>query len=156
MKVHAGARGGERPRERERLSSRLSAECEALQGAWSQDPEIMTWAKTKSQMLNWLCHRGCPIYLFKKDFFFFFFLEREYVQAWTGWWGGPVGGGTGREIERGREADSPECGAHCEVLDPRILRSWPEPKPRVGGLTNWATQVPQFIHVKPFFFFFFF
>ena len=27
---------------------------------WSPNPEIMTWAKTKSQMLNWLSHPGTP------------------------------------------------------------------------------------------------
>ena len=27
-------------------------------------------------------------------------------------------------------------------LNLSTLRSWPEPKPRVGGLTDWATQVP--------------
>jgi len=28
-------------------------------------------------------------------------------------------------------------------LDLTTMRSWPEPKSRVGRLTNWATQVPQ-------------
>ena len=47
-----------RQRQRERNLSRLSAEQGAQCGAWSQDPEIMTWAETKSQMLNWLYHPG--------------------------------------------------------------------------------------------------
>ena len=29
--------------------------------AQSQDPEIMTWAETKSQRLSWLSHPGAPI-----------------------------------------------------------------------------------------------
>ena len=28
--------------------------------AWSHDPEIMTWADIKSQMLNWLSHPDAP------------------------------------------------------------------------------------------------
>ena len=47
---------------------------------------------------------------------------------------------------RGRESSSryptgvePTWGS----LDLMTLRSWPEPKSRVGCLNNWATQVPQ-------------
>ena len=32
----------------------------AKYGAWSHHPEIMTWAKMKSQMLNQLSHPGAP------------------------------------------------------------------------------------------------
>ena len=45
-----GAKG-----EGERILSRLRGECRVQRGAPSQDTEIMTWAKTKIQMLNWLC-----------------------------------------------------------------------------------------------------
>ena len=37
-------------------SSRFSAEHRAHVGVQFQNPEIMTWAKIKSGMLNWLCH----------------------------------------------------------------------------------------------------
>ena len=54
--------------EGERVLSKLHAELGALHGAscrdgcraGSQDPEIMTWAKTKSQSLNWLHHPSVP------------------------------------------------------------------------------------------------
>ena len=42
--------------EGEGIRSRIHTECRARWGAWSQDPEITTWAKTKSQMLNQLHH----------------------------------------------------------------------------------------------------
>ena len=47
--------------EGERISSRLHTECGARLGAWSHDPEIMTWVKTKSQRLNWLYPPGAPM-----------------------------------------------------------------------------------------------
>ena len=47
--------------EGERVSSRLPAEHGAQQGAQSHHTEIMTWAKIKSQIFNWLSHPGAPI-----------------------------------------------------------------------------------------------
>ena len=46
--------------ERERVASCLPAELWALRRIGSHDPEIMTWAKIKSQMLNHLSHPGAP------------------------------------------------------------------------------------------------
>ena len=46
--------------EGERNPSRLLTECGTQCEAQSHDSEIMTWAKTKSQMLNWLCHLDTP------------------------------------------------------------------------------------------------
>ena len=46
--------------EKERISSRLCAEHRAQLGVWSQEPEIMTWTKTKSWTLNQLSHPGTP------------------------------------------------------------------------------------------------
>ena len=46
--------------DRERISSRLPTECRAQHGARSHDPEITTWAKTKSQTLNQLRYPGGP------------------------------------------------------------------------------------------------
>ena len=39
-----------------RLQTKLRAQCRAQ----SHDPEIMTWAKIKSWMFNWLSHPGAP------------------------------------------------------------------------------------------------
>ena len=43
-----------------RTSGRLHAEHWPRHGAWSHNPEIMTWAETKSQTLNQLSHMGAP------------------------------------------------------------------------------------------------
>ena len=53
LRKQAG-RGAEEEREKESIS-RLPAEWK------SQDPEIMTWAETKSQALNHLSHSGAPV-----------------------------------------------------------------------------------------------
>ena len=47
-----------RARERKKTSS--DTQCKAPHETWSRDPEIMTWAKTRSWMPNWLCHPGTP------------------------------------------------------------------------------------------------
>ena len=63
------------------------------------------------------------------------------MKAGRGW-------GEEDEGERGREADSllstePDDDDDDDVgLNPRTGRSWPEPKPRVRGLTDGATQAP--------------
>ena len=77
-------RRGQRKRERERLSSWLPTEHRVGGRAASQDPEIMTWAKIKSQSLNWLSHPGIPI-IFKEraSNFHFAFAVTNYV-AGTG------------------------------------------------------------------------
>ena len=56
--------------------------------------------------------------------------------------------GQGKGRERGRQKES-QAGSALSVetptwgLNPRSVRSWPELKPRVRCLTNWATQAPQ-------------
>jgi len=50
---------GEGQRKRENLQ-KLPTERGALRGAQSHDPEIMTLAKIKSWMLNWINHPGTP------------------------------------------------------------------------------------------------
>lgn len=45
------------------LLSRLHAHCGAHCGTWTLDPEIKTWPKIKSQMLNRLSHPGGPQYI---------------------------------------------------------------------------------------------
>ena len=50
--------GVERGRGRKKTFSNLHTQGRAQHRAWSHDPEIMTWAKIKSQTLNWLNHPG--------------------------------------------------------------------------------------------------
>ena len=75
---------------------------------------------------------------FHASHFFFFkftYLFRERMCTWAG----------KEQIEREREsqagtmlsAQSPTWGSN-----PQTKRSWPEPKPRVRGWTNWDTEVP--------------
>ena len=48
-----------------------------------------------------------------------------------------------RQRVKERESQADLLNAERDVgLDPRTLRSWPEPKPQVGCPTNWATQAP--------------
>ena len=53
-------RGGGRGKGRERILIGLHAQHRTLHWTWSHDPEIMTWAKIKSQALNQLSHPGTP------------------------------------------------------------------------------------------------
>lgn len=54
--------------EGERLSNRLCTEHGAWHGARSCDPEVMSWAQTKSLMFNCLSHSGAPVIHFKLIF----------------------------------------------------------------------------------------
>ena len=59
---------GQREKEREKISSRLRAVSTVHRvGLKPTNCEIMTWAKTKSQLLNWLNHPGAPHLRFLKD-----------------------------------------------------------------------------------------
>lgn len=62
-----------------------------------------------------------------EDLFIYFCKESERV-----------GGSRGR----GGESKQTALSTSYSGLDLTIPRSWTEPKPRVGGLTDWATQVP--------------
>ena len=71
------ARMGGAEGEGERSSSWLCTEHGARWGAWSNNPEIRTWAKTKRWRLNWLCHPGAPdfvvfVIVFLLAFFFLY------------------------------------------------------------------------------------
>jgi len=48
-----------------------------------------------------------------------------------------------REGERESQAGSAFRAEPDVGLNLMTVRSWPELKSRVGGLTNWATQAPQ-------------
>ena len=63
MRDRDSTSGGEAERKGYResqASSTLSAQS-LMQGSNSQNCEILTWVKTKSQMLNWLSHQSAPI-----------------------------------------------------------------------------------------------
>ena len=97
--------GRDRERGRERILSRIWA----WHGAWSHNPEIMTWAEIKSQTLNWLSHPGAPQLTFKKDLFIYL-RERERESE---------GRGRGREISRLYTRHWAGCGAQSR--DPGIM-----------------------------------
>ena len=59
----AGARAGGAEGEGERIPSRLSTEWGVQHRATSQDPELMTRAEIKSQMLNRLSHPAEYLYI---------------------------------------------------------------------------------------------
>ena len=57
--------GGGTEGEEERIPSRLrTVSAEPDVRLELRNPEIMTWAKTNSQILNWLSHPGTPFYSF--------------------------------------------------------------------------------------------
>ena len=56
-------------REGERILSRLHAQHRAQRRARSPDPEITTWAKIKSRMLNWLSYQAPLIIWFFRNWF---------------------------------------------------------------------------------------
>ena len=128
--MRVGRRGRGRGRE---TPSRLYAEHRTQCRAWSHNPEIMTWAETRSQTLtNWATQ--APLYtLFFVCLFVCFFRERDSAQ----------GGEKQRKRERENLKQAPHPVQSPKVgLNLRTLRSWPEPKSRVGSLTNWAASVP--------------
>ena len=63
-------------------------------------------------------------------FFKFIYLEREHEQERS-------------RRENLKQARHHQCGVWCGGSTPWIVRWWPEPKSRVGCVTNWATQVPE-------------
>ena len=69
--------GGGEQGEGERIPTRLPQWVRSLTQAQSHDPEIMTWAETKSQML-WLSHPGAPRQ-------FLFMNNAGYVGTAQGW-----------------------------------------------------------------------
>ena len=126
--------GRRRERRRHRIWSRieaLSCQHRARRGTWTHKPQYhdLSW----SQMLSRLSHPGAPT----SDFIFKFMYLFERV-------------GEGyREGERGRISSrlhtiSLSAQSLTGGSNPQTVRSWPEPKPKVGCLTDWATQAPHF------------
>ena len=77
-------------RGRERISSRFPAEHEAQDKAWSHNPEIMTWARIKSQRPTPLSHPCTPIYILNKQQLVAQCLQmmplmEGFTAAWAGW-----------------------------------------------------------------------
>ena len=145
--------------ERERIPSRLHAQHRAQHGTQSHNSKLMTWAKIKNQMLNWLSHPGalialllhCPIlelglltkllsisYVINFVNIFFLFLslfwEREHEKGQVR--------GRGVEGERKPQAGSTLSSKLDMGLDPTTLGSWLELKSRIRCSTDWATQAP--------------
>lgn len=56
---------GKLQRRRDRISSRLPTEHRVQYGAWSCDPEIMTWGEIMNQMFNSLSYPGTPRLFFQ-------------------------------------------------------------------------------------------
>lgn len=72
------------------------------------------------------------MYLFEKD------RKRERETEHEHQWGGTEAGGERMQKETRLP---PDCAAQHQ-LDGQDPRSWPEPKPKAGRLTSWATQAP--------------
>ena len=70
-------RGTEKGEDERESSSRLPTGLRAQHRVPSQHPGIVTWAKIKSQMLNWLSHSGA-LNLLKKILIW-------YYSIWVGW-----------------------------------------------------------------------
>ena len=62
--------------------------------------------------------------------FFYLFTRKRGRESWRG------------RIEEEGQAHPLLSAEHELGFDPTAWRSWPEPKPRVRCLTNWATLVP--------------
>ena len=130
---------GQRQRVRQRIPSRLHAvSTEPDAGLEPMNHEIMTWGEIKSQTLNQLSHPGTPLPSLLM-FIYLFLRQRDRECAGEGQ--------RERETQNmkrapgsGLLAQSPMRGSY-----PWTVRSWPEPKPRVGRWTNWATQEPPFL-----------
>ena len=71
--------------------------------------------------------------IFFKFIFIYFERERE------------LGRGRERERENSKQALHCQPGARSKGSNSRTVRSWPEPKTRVGCFADWATQAPQFL-----------
>ena len=67
-----------RGRGRERISSRLCTEHWAWCRAWSRNPQITTWAETKSQWLNQPQQPGVPGYECMFKIIFYIFLHVQF------------------------------------------------------------------------------
>ena len=66
-------------------------------------------------------------------FFKFIYLFAEREKAWAG----------ERQRERESQTDSALLArTPMQASNPQTMRLWPELKPRVGCLADWATQVP--------------
>ena len=80
--------------ERENMSGGAEGEGEKVKqtlcwarspGAPSHDPEIMTWAEIKSQILNWLSHPGTPKQesLKKRSIYFEKIMDSHYITTYN-------------------------------------------------------------------------
>ena len=76
--------------------------------------------------------------------FIYFERERGRERAWV------------EEGQRERERENPKQAPHCQrrawcgAPTHEAVRSWLEPKPRVGCLSDWATQASLPVHLLPY------
>ena len=94
--------------EKQRVRERESEADFMLNIVWcetrSRDSKIMTWAKTKSQVLNSLSHPGAPKVIFLlKDFYFFLCIHERP-----------------RERQRHKQQEK-QCPAETPSQDPGIM-----------------------------------
>ena len=80
--------------------------------------------------------------LFNWVFFYFLLSFRSYLNFFFFREHASQGEGQ-RETKRKSEAGFSLRMEPSVRFSPMMLRSWPEPKLRVGHSTNWATQMPQ-------------
>ena len=124
--MHAHEKGRDRGRGRQRILSRLHAQCRVSRQVWSHNHEITTCAEIKSWTLNnWATQMPLENHL---KFFFltfiFYFWDRERQSM----------NGGGAERERGRHRIRSRLQAlSCQHraqhgAQTHKLRSWPEPK----------------------------
>ena len=114
-KIRENASEGEGRIERERILSRLHAQCGAWHGTWSHDPGIMTLPEIKSQMLRQLSHPGAP-QSFKCTCPGWFFCDCYSSLSLPGHLYG-VWGGSGLVPKRRKNyLDSPKCLLWFSIL----------------------------------------
>ena len=76
----------------------------------------------------------------------FIYFERERQHTSTS------RGGAERGRKNPKQTPHCHCRAQCGAWTHGTVRSWPEPKPRFGGLTDWATQALPNLYLLDFIF----
>ena len=89
--------------------------------------EIMTWAEVR-RSTDWTTRAPLKMFILRENF------VCQHVSR-----------GRGRERERRERIPSRLHAVRGSI--PQIMRSWPEPKPRVRHLTDWATQATWFLRL---------
>ena len=121
---------GKGQRERERENPKQALHCQL--GPWcgaQTHKTVRSWPELKTTvgcLTDWATQVPHYVYLFWKRE-----TEKESVSKEGQ-----------RQRGREREREKPKHRAWYGAWTHKTVRSWPELKPRVRGLTDWATQVP--------------